>query len=322
MRCFKCQEYGHHKNQCSKTEKCAVCSGRHNTGDCIQKHKEGRTRNARCPNCKQSHHAWNPNCPARLARMQHRPRPRYHGARSHNQPHTRQEDAPLPTVNVWRSPDTVNSPPLGLPAFVPMPLPLPQRKARERHSGQPAKVNKEAQTIVSLNTNTIVTLTPTTITPSNSLGQQTVQTPPLRRQAARLLAHNNDGITGDRKGTQELSLCQYEDANDYSSQAMNQTSHEERTPPRPASSAPTTHDLAQLMQALALKLHNHIQRHYRHDQDSRLVQLVLMHIDTMSALTPELAWELEDTPALPQLTALPTLQLSQGTPPTRHEVTC
>ena len=37
---------------------------------CIQKHKQGETTTAKCPNCGQNHHAWYKRCPARIQRIQ------------------------------------------------------------------------------------------------------------------------------------------------------------------------------------------------------------------------------------------------------------
>ncbi|KAG7165561.1 hypothetical protein Hamer_G023294 [Homarus americanus] len=36
---------------------------------CIQKHKEGTTTTAKCPNCGKKHHAWSTSCPKRRERM-------------------------------------------------------------------------------------------------------------------------------------------------------------------------------------------------------------------------------------------------------------
>ena len=70
MRCFKCQRFSHHKATCYNPVCCAICSGRHETSFCINKHKEGQATTARCVNCKGNHHAWNPKCPERLRLIQ------------------------------------------------------------------------------------------------------------------------------------------------------------------------------------------------------------------------------------------------------------
>ena len=70
LRCFNCQRYGHHKSDCNAPSKCAVCSGRHETDMCINKHKSGEETFPKCPNCKQQHPAWSRRCPARLNRIQ------------------------------------------------------------------------------------------------------------------------------------------------------------------------------------------------------------------------------------------------------------
>ena len=66
MRCFKCQQFRHHKATCHNPVCCAICSGRHETSVCIRKHREGQVTTARCVNCKGNHHALNPKCPERL----------------------------------------------------------------------------------------------------------------------------------------------------------------------------------------------------------------------------------------------------------------
>ena len=50
MRCYDCQRFDHHKLQCQQGPKCAVCSGRHETSICINKHKNGQETKAKCPN--------------------------------------------------------------------------------------------------------------------------------------------------------------------------------------------------------------------------------------------------------------------------------
>ena len=94
LRCYRCQRYGHHKNQCTTEVRCAVCSGRHDTQVCLNKHKQGGVTTARCPNCAGNHHAWYNRCPARLGRIkQDRP------SQKQNQP---RRPPLLPTpVNPW-----------------------------------------------------------------------------------------------------------------------------------------------------------------------------------------------------------------------------
>ena len=69
LRCFNCQKFWHHKSECRSNAKCAVCSGRHETSRCIEKHKAGEQTHLRCPNCKQNHPAWSRRCPERLDRI-------------------------------------------------------------------------------------------------------------------------------------------------------------------------------------------------------------------------------------------------------------
>ena len=85
-RCYNCQRFEHHKSTCFSETRCAVCSGRHETSVCINKHKKGEQTNADCPNCKSNHPAWSRRCPERLNRIQAKvpertapiPKPRKH----------------------------------------------------------------------------------------------------------------------------------------------------------------------------------------------------------------------------------------------------
>ena len=70
IRCFKCQEFRHHKATCHNPVCCAFFSGRHEISVCIKKHKEGQVTTTRCVNCKGNPHAWNPKCPERLRLIQ------------------------------------------------------------------------------------------------------------------------------------------------------------------------------------------------------------------------------------------------------------
>ena len=69
LRCYRCQRFGHHKNQCTTDFRCGVCAGRHSTDVCLKKHKDGGTTVAKCPNCQGKHHAWHSRCPERLKRI-------------------------------------------------------------------------------------------------------------------------------------------------------------------------------------------------------------------------------------------------------------
>ena len=86
LRCYNCQRFVHHKSTCFSNTRCAVCSGRHETSACINKHKKGEQTNPRCPNCKSNHPAWSRRCPERLNQIQAKvpertapiPKPRKH----------------------------------------------------------------------------------------------------------------------------------------------------------------------------------------------------------------------------------------------------
>ncbi|KAG7157513.1 Nucleic-acid-binding protein from mobile element jockey-like 11 [Homarus americanus] len=69
LRCYKCQEFGHHQSRCHKKVGCGICSQSHKTEMCVQKLKEGTTTTAKYPNCGKKHHAWSTSCPERRERM-------------------------------------------------------------------------------------------------------------------------------------------------------------------------------------------------------------------------------------------------------------
>ncbi|XP_068204203.1 uncharacterized protein [Palaemon carinicauda] len=69
LRCYNCQRFGHHKEECRSPTICGVCSNHHHTQNCIDAHREGIETHARCPNCTGPHHAWNKKCPEFLKRL-------------------------------------------------------------------------------------------------------------------------------------------------------------------------------------------------------------------------------------------------------------
>ncbi|XP_068226470.1 uncharacterized protein [Palaemon carinicauda] len=69
LRCYHCQRYGHHKEDCQGPAFCGVCSQRHNTEICIQAHKNGQETHPKCRNYSRPHHAWNKRCPESLRRI-------------------------------------------------------------------------------------------------------------------------------------------------------------------------------------------------------------------------------------------------------------
>lgn len=69
LRCFRCQQFGHHQANCSRQPVCGVCSGLHPTVQCLDKYKANEEVRHKCPNCSGPHHAWNPICPARIRRV-------------------------------------------------------------------------------------------------------------------------------------------------------------------------------------------------------------------------------------------------------------
>ncbi|XP_050699353.1 uncharacterized protein LOC126986899 [Eriocheir sinensis] len=66
LRCYRCQQYGHHRSRCNRQAVCGMCSGPHMTEACQAKYKAGENVPALCPNCRQHHHAWSRRCPSRL----------------------------------------------------------------------------------------------------------------------------------------------------------------------------------------------------------------------------------------------------------------
>ena len=140
LRCFKCQKFGHHSSRCPNTDICALCSGRHQTQLCLSKFKNGETIQAKCPNCKGGHHAWNSRCPARLhiihgmegatqpkpiaVRTAEQPKPAPKPQRPPKRPRQRTTSSTLPPSNPTPSPNLPNLPPPPPPTPLPTP-PLP-----------------------------------------------------------------------------------------------------------------------------------------------------------------------------------------------------
>lgn len=93
LRCYKCQRFGHHQARCTSSPRCGICSKPHETEDCIKRHKEGATTTPRCPNCRASHHAWHPQCPARLQKI----------TASQKNPEDTTKPAPPPKNPAWTS---------------------------------------------------------------------------------------------------------------------------------------------------------------------------------------------------------------------------
>lgn len=67
LRCYRCQQFGHHQARCNRQAVCGMCSGPHMTETCLSKYKAGEEVQAQCPNCKEHHHAWSRRCPYRVA---------------------------------------------------------------------------------------------------------------------------------------------------------------------------------------------------------------------------------------------------------------
>ena len=104
VRCYRCNAYGHTQARCRGSTTCGVCSGKHNTRKCIEKHRNGERTVAKCVNCRNAHHAWFPGCPARLEELANyrHDRRSSHGKRQpkrNNQTseHTAQEGRNIPT---------------------------------------------------------------------------------------------------------------------------------------------------------------------------------------------------------------------------------
>ena len=56
LRCFKCQQFGHHKERCQRPAVCAKCGGKdHDEADCGKQ--------LHCANCQGSHAAFSKDCP-------------------------------------------------------------------------------------------------------------------------------------------------------------------------------------------------------------------------------------------------------------------
>ena len=66
LQCYRCHRFGHHQASCANVIKCGMCTGFHETQECLVKYKVKQDIVHRCPNCNQTHHAWNKACSARL----------------------------------------------------------------------------------------------------------------------------------------------------------------------------------------------------------------------------------------------------------------
>ena len=183
LRCFKCQKFGHHRNQCTTNFKCAVCSGRHDTQICLDKHKQGGETKAKCPNCAGNHHAWFNRCPSRLDRIKQArpeiPRPNPAQTRApllptptnpwNKQPSSSSNAAPN-TTNFYTpisTPNTRDFPPLSVTACKQQqqPRPLPQRpqpkpRRRQHKQIQSKQVVQTEKTTVTTQPDPIVSSTP------------------------------------------------------------------------------------------------------------------------------------------------------------------
>jgi hypothetical protein len=62
--CYRCHEYGHRSERCTKKQKCGKCSDEaHPTNECNESEMK-------CPLCKGQHPAWHHECPNRKAERQ------------------------------------------------------------------------------------------------------------------------------------------------------------------------------------------------------------------------------------------------------------
>lgn len=165
LRCFNCQNFGHHQSKCYRPTTCGICSGRHNSRQCIDKLKAKQSVTPKCPNCSRKHHAWNKACPARKSKVQ--------------QDKDREEKwvqerlivtpAPQGTFNWWtkrdeqtnsQSPVNLNTsefPPLPPPASQQQQPPLPQRQPnlqRHQRASAPTPTQTTLPTTASVGTQT------------------------------------------------------------------------------------------------------------------------------------------------------------------------
>ena len=60
LQCFNCCDYGHQATNCKRHSRCGKCGENHNTREC-------KSTTVHCFQCKGSHEAWHPQCPARIA---------------------------------------------------------------------------------------------------------------------------------------------------------------------------------------------------------------------------------------------------------------
>ena len=139
LRCFKCQAFGHVQRHCRTRELCGVCSGRHPTSECISALRGGERRPARCPNCRQGHHAWSKLCPERLRRLPPS------GAEGRADPQENIDQRPLPAAprDVNHEVYTLN--PATTAATATATGPTPKRRRRRKTRSKAASATPPAE---------------------------------------------------------------------------------------------------------------------------------------------------------------------------------
>lgn len=168
LRCYNCQRFGHHQSRCARPPTCGVCSGRHNSQQCIDKLKAKQPITTKCPNCSGKHHAWNKFCPARKSKIQ------LDIDREEKWVQERLVITPAPqksTFNWWTRRDNHATPqtPVNLTTneFPPLPPPASQKQ-------QPPPPHRQINSQGN-QTTTAPTLTQTTAPATASIGTQTNQ---------------------------------------------------------------------------------------------------------------------------------------------------
>ena len=57
LRCYNCQQYGHHSSRCANQRRCGKCAADHDDKTCNKTRAESI-----CANCQEGHPAWSPQC--------------------------------------------------------------------------------------------------------------------------------------------------------------------------------------------------------------------------------------------------------------------
>ena len=133
MQCFNCQSYGHIRNRCLSTTKCAKCTDHHDTKSCTATHR-------RCAAFQGAHPSRSNNCKARLQEKE------------------RMKKAPREALICWPLTTVIKPPPQDLGHLQPTPLLLlsPLSTAAPTHNKSTNRPVKKAKVMRTTNSDQIL----------------------------------------------------------------------------------------------------------------------------------------------------------------------